>query len=75
MQPIVSVIAEIMGIFTAIAGGIVWYVSKLLSHKKDMIILQLQLEQLLQKIKDLETEVDLNRREFEHWKDGKNKNY
>lgn len=75
MQPIVSVIAEIIAIFTAIAGGIVWYVSKLLSHKKDMLILQLQLEQLLQKIKELETEVDLNRREFEHWKDGKNKNY
>jgi len=69
MQPIVSVIAEIMAIFTAIAGGIVWYVSKLLGHKKDMIILQLQLEQLLSKIKDLEGEVDLNRREFEHWKD------
>lgn len=75
MQPIVSVIAEIMAIFTAIAGAIVWYVSKLLSHKKDMLILQLQIEQLLAKIKELETEVDVNRREFEHWKDGKNKNY
>jgi cell division protein FtsL len=82
MQSIVSIVAEVMGICSAIAGAVIWYISKLLSHKKDMLILQLQLEALMGKLKEqeawlkeLESEVDKNRESFQNWKDGNHKSY
>jgi hypothetical protein len=82
MQSIISIVAEVIGIFSALAGGIIWYISRLLNHKKDMLILQLQFETLLErvkgqdaKIKELEEEIKDNRKNFEHWKDNKHKDY
>lgn len=66
-------IAEIFGIVGVIGGFFAWLLTGVLSNKKDTITNAINIQHLNEKLKALEDEVNENRRDFEHWKDGKNK--
>lgn len=71
----ISQVGTIVGICGAFGGFLAWLLTGILSNKKDTISNAINIAHLNEKLKELEEEVDRNRREFEHWKDSKSKNY
>ena len=69
MDGILKVIIAVAGMFVSV---LLWWVSKLLSDKKDIITNSVNIESLKERVSDLEDEVTSNRRAFEQWKDSRN---
>ena len=69
MEGVLKVILGVAGIFSSV---LLWWVSRLLSDKKDIITNSVNIESLKERVSDLEEEVRDNRRGFEQWKDSRN---
>lgn len=72
MGQYIATVAEVMAICGVIGGFLGWLLTGLLSNKKDTITNTVNIQHLNERLKDLEKEVDDNRKEFEHYKDNKN---
>lgn len=65
----------IAGFIGAIATVLIWWISRLLSDKKDIITNAVNIENLKDEVKELKDEVKENRQAFEHYKDKQADNY
>ncbi len=72
MDNTINTILKILAVCGPIGGAIAWFLTILLNNRKEILTLQLEIKQLREDMKELESEVDRNRREYEHWKDNNN---
>ena len=75
MDNTINSILRILAVCGPIGGAIAWFLTILLNNRKEILTLQLHLEELRERIKDLEQEVKENRQAFERWKDEQKRNY
>jgi len=64
-----------VGVAGAIATVLIWWISRLLSDKKDIITNAVNIEHLEKEMKQLQIDVKENKKDFENYKDKKHENY
>ena len=74
MDSTINGILKILAVCGPIGGAIAWFLTVVLNNRKEILTLQLHLDELRERIKDLEKEVDTNRREAERYRNEK-RNY
>ena len=68
MDSTINSILKILAVCGPIGGAVAWFLTILLNNRKEILTMQLHIEQLKERIRDLEEEVDKNRREAEHYR-------
>ena len=62
----------VAGFMSAIAAIFIWWITRLLSDKKDAIANTIHIEGLTRRVCDLEEELKELQKEFSHYKDSRN---
>jgi precorrin-6B methylase 2 len=66
-----GVLKVIIGISGGVTALLIWWITKLLSDKKDIITNAVNIEHLEARVKQIEVDVKENMKEFHHYKDSK----
>ena len=77
-----SILKNIAGFASAVAAILIWWISRLLSDKRDIIKNSVDIEHLQKKqdeqdklIERIQQDIKENRKDFEHYKDKQADNY